>query len=752
MSRHRLLSGLAMAALCGLAVADPSGPPQDAAKAPPAPMVETVRVRLAQFDVVVRDRHGKIVSGLGPGDFEVLEHGQPLQVVAVDEWGAPPTAATPSAVASILPSPESVAATPPGATPEAAATRKAAPAERRSLVILFDNLNGTSALRMSQAKRAAKEFVRTNFRPGDHAAIYELDMALRAESGFSSDPAELALAIDKVTWMPTSSFEDDMTESIIAYRSSDTTLDQSRLRRMGLVASQVLDWQREHFYETVRAVSDLFGGLPGRRILVLLSSGFPMTTPGEISRQTGGFTPKFRDLVKALERNGVTVYSIDIGEDLTIGDVSKSIDWRNAAYRIGLDDAALEDMGLDLSLSSGSAGARRQVLGVLAGETGGRLLTQSDFRKAFEVIDEESTRFYRLSCKVPEERKDARYRAIVVSVPKPGTTVTARRGRYGDVIPGLVEEREIANGVVDNLARYRTISVRGSAETLPGGSADGVPVVVVVEALGPIAFPPDDANGAKIDLDFNLVARAGGEIVRRYSRSLSARVKPEGVGAVRRSFRVEGRLQLPPGHYDVQANLRINEPPQFGSWVAPVTVAPPPADGALRFAGLLLAEPEEGAAPLLPTWKPTLGQADPLQLKDGLRLLPSTHSDYGPGDVLALFWLRGLLRANGESPKLDIGVHVTDVAGGDHAVQSRMLMFRPDGSGGDLCLVSVSVASLPAGAYALRLEARDLAADSTAEIRASFAVNRAEQAPAPPASARPKPEEVPAPATSSPAS
>jgi VWFA-related protein len=752
MSRHRLLIGTVMAAIAGFAVADPAEVPRDAAKSRDAPLVETVRVRLAQFDVVVRDHRGGIVSGLTAQDFEVLEQGEPLQVVAVDEWGAKlPPAAPPVVAPPPSPLPAPPAETKPAATPAPAAALSPAPAERRSMVILFDNLNGTSALRMSLAKRAAKDFVRTNFRPGDHAAIYELDLALRAKSGFSTDPAELVDAIDKVNWMSSSSLEDDMTESVIAFRSSSTSMDQSRLKQMSVVAGETLDWQREHFYETVRQVSDFFGGLSGRRILVLLSSGFPMTTPGDATRSTGGFTPKFRDLIRALETSGVTVYSIDIGEDLNIGDASKSIDWRNAAYRIGLDDAALSDMGLDTSLSSGSAGARRQVLGVLSGETGGRLLTQNDFRKAFEVIDEESTRFYRISCKVPEERERARYRGIKVRVRKPGAAVTARRGRYGDLIPGAVEERKSENGVADSLARYRTISVRGSAEALPGESADGVPVVVVAEVLGPIAFAPDETSGARIDLDFNLVARAGGEIVRSYYRTLNARVRPEGVGAIRKAFRVEGRLSLPPGHYEVQASVRINEPPQFGSWIAPVTVPAPRADGALRFAGLVLAEPQDGAAPLLPTWKAAEGQADPLQVKEGLRLLPSTRSDYGPEDCLALFWLRGLAGADGEAPKLDLSVRVTDAAGGSHTVPSRMLLFRPDGAGGDLGLLSVNLASLPAGAYALRLTARDLAGEATAETRGSFAVSRAEQAPSAPAPAQPKPE-PPVPPTSSPAS
>lgn len=59
-----------------------------AVAAPPAaPPAERIEVRLAQFDVVVRDKSGAIVTGLGPEAFTVLEDGSPMEIVAVDEWG-----------------------------------------------------------------------------------------------------------------------------------------------------------------------------------------------------------------------------------------------------------------------------------------------------------------------------------------------------------------------------------------------------------------------------------------------------------------------------------------------------------------------------------------------------------------------------------------------------------------------------------------------------------------------------------------
>src|SRR5204862_6970879 len=43
-------------------------------------LVETIEVRLANVDVVVRDRHGNPVVGLTKADFEIFENGVPQPV------------------------------------------------------------------------------------------------------------------------------------------------------------------------------------------------------------------------------------------------------------------------------------------------------------------------------------------------------------------------------------------------------------------------------------------------------------------------------------------------------------------------------------------------------------------------------------------------------------------------------------------------------------------------------------------------
>jgi VWFA-related protein len=671
------------------------------AEVPPSvPTAERIEVRLAQFDVVVRDKKGAIVSGLGPDEFVVLEDGSPMEIVAVDEWGAVAPRPAPPAQEHSEPSIEEALA-----TPRANVASAPSEPERRSFVLVFDALGASTALRMNQAKSAATSFIRTHLQPDDLAAVYQLDLSLRAVSGVTSNADEITRGIDKISWMAASSLQDDIAESVLSYGGTGTyPLMEERLSNLSVNAAQQLDWQREHVYASLNNLASLFRGLPGRRVLVLASPGFPMTTAGDARTGSGGFTPKFRELIRSLAAYGVTVYSLDIGNDLAMGDASEKIDWRIAVGKLGMDENTLSDLGLERSMGSSSATSRREFLGVIAAESGGRLLAQTDLSKAFEMIQEESTRFYRISCRVPVTRAPDRYRKLLIKVKTSGYVVTSRRGRYSDITP---LDRAPSSGVasVESLDRYRPITARGIALPLPGSDPKKVPVEVVIEALGPIQLPMDAQGAAALDVEFRVVARTEGEIVDRYERSFTARVKPDGVAAIRRAFRVEGRLSLVPGIYEIQASVRLGEPPQLASWSSTVAVPPPPKGTVPVFVGVVLNAENESEAPLLS--RPSIpDESDPLVLKPGARILPATRADFETGgSLLVLFWLRGVPDAGDEPPALDLTVEIADGQGSAVELPTKILFFGKAQSGGYRALARLDAASLTPGTYSLRLAA-----------------------------------------------
>jgi len=700
---------------------------------PPVPPVERIEIRLAQFDVVVRDKKGAIVTGIQAPAFSVFEDGSPLEVVAVDEWGSgrAATGSSPGEPPSPLPAA-------PGAT---SAPEPPPPGpERRSFIFVFDALGDSTALRMSQAKRAAGNFARAHLHPEDLSAVYQLDLALRPMSGVTSNVDELTRAFEKVSWMPASSLQDEIAESVLSYGSTGgTPLMQQRLTGLSISAAQQLDWEREHVYDSLNSLASVFRGMPGRRVLVLVSPGFPLTTPGDKRNGAGGFTPRFRELIRSMAAYGVTVYSLDIGNDLAAGDVTETIDWRVAVGKLGMDENILSDLGLERALGTGSAVARREFLGVIAAETGGRLLTQTDLSKAFDAIEEESTRFYRISCRVPVTRTSDRYRKLVVKVNNPGFVVTTRRGRYSDITP-LEPAAPERRASVESLDRYRPLTARGIAFPLPGTDPKKVPVEVVVEALGPIQLPTDAQGAAGLDVEFRLVARAEGEIVDRYERSFTARVKPEGVAAIRKGFRVEGRLALVPGIYEIQSSVRLGDPPQLATWISTVAVAPTPKGPAPAFAGALLSADSETDSPLLTSPPPT-ETGDPLTLRAGVRVLPATHTDFEAGrGLLVLFWLRGFSDAGEKPPELNLAVEITDPQGKTVTLPTKLLFFGPAQGGGYRVLARIDAASLKPGTYALKLAAGvEGQPEQTARHTVSFALHTPDVAAAVTSSSAPTP-------------
>jgi VWFA-related protein len=670
------------------------------AQTPSPPPVERIEVRLAQFDVVVRDKSGAIVTGLGADAFTVFEDGSPLEIVAVDEWGLATRASAPVPPEPTTPTPE------PGSkiTPAPSASKRAEP-ERHSFILVFDALGPSTALRMSQAKRAAASFVRSTVGPNDLAAVYQLDLSLRAVSGVTSSTDELVQGIDKIVWMSPSTLQDDIAESVLSSASIGAApLMEGRLGNLSVTAAEQLDWQREHTYVALNDLATVFRGLPGRRVLVLASPGFPMTTPGDAKTGAGGFTPKFRDLIRSLASYGVTVYSLDIGNDLAVGDAGEKIDWRVAVGKLGIDENILSDLGLERAMGTSSAIARREFLGVIAAETGGRLLTQTSLSKAFAAIEEESTRFYRISCRVPVTRNADRYRKLLITVKTPGYVVTGRRGRYSDVTPREAESSG-AVAAVETIDRYHPLGARGIAVPVPGSDPKRIPVDVVIEALGPIELTTDAQGGAALDIEFRLVARAEGEVVDRYERSFTARVKPDGVAAIRNAFRVEGRLNLVPGIYEFHGTVRLGEPPQLASWSSTVAVPPPPTGSVPAFVGVIVTSDNEPESPLL-SRPPIPDESDPLVLKPGARILPATRADFVTGGgLLVLFWLRGIPDVGGTAPALDVGVDIADASGRPAELPTQMLFFGKEPTGGYRALARVDSASLAPGTYTLRLTA-----------------------------------------------
>ncbi len=334
---HLALPFMLLAALV-LAQAQPptqeTASPQDKPPAPKPPskqfgglrFLDVSELTVVNVDVAVSDKKGPI-TGLSDKDFEVFQDGkvQPLTNFAAYtrhvEAKAPETpAAAPTAAA---------APAPPTPTPTPALKR-----EPRFIAFYVDNEN---LLPFDRNRVISKmtEWIDTNLAPPDQAMVVSYQRSLKILQPFTSDPDEIASALRSVRKY-TGGRSDlistrQRVEDFIAQNSGQNSGSSS-----GNAYAQALDDARSFARETqnnltftVRSLQELvgmMGGLPGKKAIIYLSDGLPMTpglelfyaiddafkTPTAIS-QSHEFDASdlYNSLVRTAMSSGVALYTID---------------------------------------------------------------------------------------------------------------------------------------------------------------------------------------------------------------------------------------------------------------------------------------------------------------------------------------------------------------------------------------------------------------------------------------------------------
>ena len=321
-----------------------------------------------------------------------------------------------------------------------------------------------------------------------------------------------------------------------------------------------------------------------------------------------------------------------------------------------------------------------------------------------------------------------RYRSLKVTATREGVTVAGRRGRYSDIVP--LERLPVSTvpSSVDSLAGYKRLDARGVAVPIPAAGADKIPVTVVIETLGPIDVPTDPQGVGKVDLDVLIVARAAGEIVARYQRGMTATLR-QGVDVVRKGFRVEGRLDLVPGIYEVQGTVRLGSPPQVATWSGSVAVPPQSKSATPSILGPIMTADRGATAPLL-SQPPAPTGADPLLVKPGFRVLPASSTEFfGDETLLTIFWLRDFAAADESSPHIEMKVSLIDAAGTVVDAPSQLLFFGPSAGVGFSAVARIDCSKLSAGTYIVQVVAKSASGAEVQHRGAPFIVSTR---PAPP--------------------
>ncbi len=599
-------------------------PPDPAPPKPGAPVVSTgltekVTVSLVLIEAVPVDRAGRHVRGLKREEFTVKEDGQVVPIESFDEIdlvGSPiPEAAAKTEAGPSSPPPAASPDRPPAEAPKtAAAPRGIAKRQesQRRFVLVFDGYNNTSALRLVQARRAAKEFLRTRMGPTDSAAVYEMSPFLRAITFFTSDPGGLDEALEQIRYFGGESLGDQITDNALRTGLIGSSADiQNRLLTQAQFGASQNAASRREFYIGLQSLAETLESVPGRKTLVLFSGGFPMA-PSRDEAADMGFTLEFRKAIRALERARVSIYGMDIGEEKVLGDASAGASDGSIADQLGLPADFLEQMGRGMGPGGNSVSAQNQIVAVLSNESGGRFVGGRDYRRSLEAMDDDTRHYYLIGWRPPELEGAAgaaarprreRYRAIDVSVSRPGVRILARRGRYdwskdapapdsAAAVPARAASRPAA-APARGEEGVRLLCVPVAFSGREGKGLLSLPLLLLGR-VNPIA----SGGGTSLDVSTRIVARAGGLEIARKERSYRISGKPEMQEALRDGLRLTEAIELAPGRYEVEAWMRLNGLDVEASWNGATSV-PDFASSGLRVSGLMVSGETTRLPPLV---------------------------------------------------------------------------------------------------------------------------------------------------------
>jgi VWFA-related protein len=310
-------------------------------------------VTMIQVPVVVRDHDGHFVGNLGKDDFQLFDNGKRQEIASfsLERTGQmAPDRSLPDGGAP---------------APKAGGTGMAIPT--RFVTYFFDDLTIRDPGDLKRIRDAATEQL-GGLQPGDRAAIFT--SSCRVELDFTSDRQKLQEAVARMQLRP----------APVCRVSQSQTLQ----------------------IELLKAIVGKMANLPGRRDIILTSSGF----------HTGPNRPyEEPELIEAAIRAKVSINAVDTGE-------ATDFTGAGAASAMGSNRPPRYDNGTNPI-----------VLVNLAHGTGGAYVTGNDFTSSFRKLATPESHY--VLGFVPTGKADGRFHQLKVKLENAHKlTVEARNGYY----------------------------------------------------------------------------------------------------------------------------------------------------------------------------------------------------------------------------------------------------------------------------------------------------------------------------------
>ena len=399
-----------IAILLATAQGPASTPPPSPAQKTPADQAPVFRVstRLVQVSVVVHDSHGQPVSDLKKEEFTIAEKGKPQEIRLFSMASSDRPAVTSAKL-------------PPHVFSNTVAAQTAVPTS--VTVVLLDLLN-TSWGDQLNARKALIKFL-GQIQPEDRIAIFALGKrSLTLLHDYTTDSASLIARLKKAN----GEIPSDLDASTL---NPDT---QDELQNLGLAGLADANQREADFFtagrvgstlSTLQAIAQHLTGLPGRKNLIWLSGGFPLTIGFDEIPEIGStrdrrtFTQEMDAAVRALNNSGVAVYPVDARGLMVRPGFGASV---RGSGRFGAPPPASRLASINANIDS---------MKELAERTGGRAsYNTNDLSRAIRRAIDDARVTYTIGYYSTDETQDGKFREIKVKVNRPHLDVRHRKGYF----------------------------------------------------------------------------------------------------------------------------------------------------------------------------------------------------------------------------------------------------------------------------------------------------------------------------------
>ena len=547
--------------------------------APPAPNV-TFRTAAQEvlLDLVVRDSRGRQVKNLKPEDVTIYEDGVKQAIKSfrlVSGREALAEQAAQSKETKPAPLGLSTVMNPLPAT--------------NLVCIVFHNLDPYT---INYALDAVRQFLDHDLPPGASVAFFHLGNKLTLLHDFTSNRANLAQIATKLLDSPVPSFA-RMSDAVLnaapyqvsvsvdtstgsaaltitggeiaqtAIAGADVGTSQSDQVLRGLLADQRrafghIEGMRQ--WDQMRELLGQLAPLPGRKTVLLLSTGLATTGDPELFQKLINEGNKGQITIYGVDVNGLTQNSTMQAGNNTLGHaaaLSRSQALHSATAGPSMEKARQGDY---VTMATSTSDLQAALRGISEG-TGGFLIANTDnLAKPFQHVMEDIDTHYEATYQPTSEKLDGRLRKIEVKLARGDLTVQSRGGYYAlPALPGggeLTLPDMIGLAALNAPQQPHVFDFRSAVyQFRPRAAGVEDDLAMELPAAAFTATPVAGQNRHRLHVSLiALVKDSTGQVVDKFSRDAPIDIPDEALARMRTStIPFNHAVQLAPGRYTLEA-------------------------------------------------------------------------------------------------------------------------------------------------------------------------------------------------------